>query len=131
MRKWKRVDGPDGPRFRSGVDAREAAVLCGLVSSVIDMLDERAASAPTDELEAITGMRTGNSRRPDDATLGRLLPDFHRPTAGEADGAADGDAAGSLNAALRGLHEPEIIDAKRAAAERMLATVPPEGAGSS
>jgi len=104
-------------------------VLCGLVSSLIEMLDGRANSAPDDELEAITGMRTGNSRRPEDATLGRLLPDFHRPDAGGADAedAEGADAAASLNAALRGLHEPEIIDAKRAAAERVLATVPPQG----
>ena len=37
------------------------------------------------------------------------------------------DAAESLNAALRSLHEPEIIDAKRVAAQRLLDTVPENG----
>ena len=48
----------------------------------------------------------------------RLLPDFHRPDAGE---------PAALNAVLRTLHEPEIIDAKRAAAQTLLASLPPAG----
>ncbi|EUA50013.1 hypothetical protein I552_0942 [Mycobacterium xenopi 3993] len=110
MRKWKRVETADGPRFRSALAPHEAALLKSLVGSLIDMLDQRESSAPPDELEQITGMRTGNSRPPDDATLRRLLPDFHRPDDD------DPHAAESLNAALRSLHEPEIIDAKRVAA---------------
>ena len=41
----------------------------------------------------------------------RLLPDFFRP---QHDHPAGSAAAESLNSALRSLHEPEIIDAKRA-----------------
>lgn len=33
----------------------------------------------------------------------------------------------SFNAALRSLHEPEIIDAKRVAAQQLLDTVPDNG----
>ncbi|OBJ74415.1 DUF2017 domain-containing protein [Mycobacterium sp. 1274756.6] len=134
MRTWKRVDTAAGPRFRSAVDNREAAVLANLVGSLVEMLDEREAAAPRDELEEITGMRTGHSAAPDDATLGRLLPDFHRGepegdpqhTADGTDETDDPETAG-LNAALRSLHEPQIIDAKREAAQRVLATLPLQG----
>ena len=61
MRKWKRVDTADGPRFRSALAAHEAGLLSGLVTSLLDMLSERESSVPTDELEQITGMKTGNS----------------------------------------------------------------------
>ena len=37
------------------------------------------------------------------------------------------DSSDSLNAALRSLHEPEIIDAKRVAAQQLLDTVPDDG----
>ncbi|MBS4727277.1 DUF2017 domain-containing protein [Mycobacterium sp. SM1] len=119
MRKWKRVETAEGPRFRSALDPHEAALLKNMVGSLIAMLDERAASTPPDELEQITGMRTGNAEPPGDATLRRLLPDFHKP-----DGSESTD---SLNAALRSLHEPEIIDAKRVAAQQLLDTVPAAG----
>ena len=62
MRKWKRVDTADGPRFRSALAAHEAALLQNLVTSLLEMLDERESSSPADELEEITGMRTGNSQ---------------------------------------------------------------------
>ena len=39
----------------------------------------------------------------------------------------DPDASESLNAALRSLHEPEIIDAKRVAAQQLLDTLPENG----
>jgi Domain of unknown function (DUF2017) len=87
---------------------------------MIGLLEERESSSPHDELEQITGMKTGNSKPPDNATLQRLLPDFSKP------GAA-GDATDSLNAALRNLHEPEIIDAKRVAAQQLLDTLPNDG----
>ncbi|ORW99293.1 oxidative stress transcriptional regulator AosR [Mycolicibacillus trivialis] len=122
MRTWKRVETPAGPRFRSAVDDREAAVLANLVGSLVEMLDEREGTAPRDELEEITGMRTGNTAAPGDATLGRLLPDFHR----EIDD-PDGLDVPGLNAALRSLHEPQILDAKRDAARCVLATLPPAG----
>jgi len=83
------------------------------------LLDERESSSPADELEEITGMRTGNAEPPAEPTLRRLLPDFVHADAA--------DASDSLNAALRSLHEPAIIDVKRAAAQRLLDTVPDGG----
>jgi len=121
VRKWKRVETADGPRFRSALDSHEAALLKNLVGSMIGLLDERESSSPPDELEQITGMKTGSSKPPDNVTLQRLLPDFSKPD----DDAPD--AADTLNAALRSLHEPEIIDAKRFAAQKLLATVPDGG----
>src|SRR4029079_15169279 len=124
VRKWKRVDTADGPRFRSALAAHEAGLLNSLVTSMLGMLEERESSAPADELEEITGMKTGNSQPPQDDTMKRLLPDFYRaPT----DHPAGSGTMESLNSALRSLHEPEIIDAKRTAAQRLLATVPPAG----
>jgi hypothetical protein len=124
VRKWKRVEGPDGPRFRSALAAHEAALLHSMVASMLGMLEERESSAPADELEEITGMRTGNSRPPQDDTMKRLLPDFYRS---QTDHPAGSGTAESLNSALRNLHEPEIIDAKRQAAQRLLDTIPQGG----
>lgn len=95
-------------------------MLKNLVGSMIGLLDERESSSPPDELEQITGMKTGSTERPDNATLQRLLPDFSKPD--DADPDVD-----SLNAALRALHEPEIIESKRVAAQQLLDTVPEDG----
>ena len=123
MRKWKRVQTAGGVRIRSALEPHEAALLHSLVSSVKGMLDERQSSAPADELEEITGMRTGHTAPPQDATMKRLLPDFFGATDHrDASGAAD-----SLNGALRSLHEPEIVAAKLRAAQRLLDTVPAGG----
>ena len=124
MRKWKRVDTADGPRFRSALASHEAALLESLVTSMVAMLEERETSSPADELEEITGLKTGNSRPPEDETMKRLLPDFFRP---QNDHPAGSGTAESLNSALRSLHEPEIIAAKREAAQRVLDTVPNGG----
>lgn len=124
MRKWKRVETADGARFRSAVAPHEAALLRSLATSLVGMLDERESSSPADELEAITGMRTGNSTPPDDDTMKRLLPDFYRP---QTEHPAGSSAVESLNSALRSLHEPAIIDAKRQAGQTLLDTMPPEG----
>lgn len=124
MRKWKRVDTADGPRFRSSLAAHEADLLNNLVTAMIGLLDERESSSPADELEEITGMKTGNSEPPADPTLRRLLPDFYRPDAAAGSGAGPPEG---LNAALRSLHEPDIIDAKRGAAHELLDTVPGGG----
>ncbi len=124
MRKWKRVETAHGPRFRSALAPHEAALLRNLVLSLIGMLDDRESTSPADELEQITGMRTGNSTPPEDATMSRLLPDFFRS---QTDHPAGSGTAESLNGALRSLHEPEIIDAKRDAAQCILNTCPAEG----
>jgi hypothetical protein len=124
VRKWKRIETGDGPRFRSSLAAHEATLLQNLVKSLLAMLEDRESSAPSDELESITGIKTGNSRRPEDATMGRLLPDFYRSERSHPAGSATTE---SLNAALRSLHEPAIIEAKRHAGERLLRTIPVGG----
>ncbi|MET0897695.1 MAG: DUF2017 domain-containing protein [Mycobacterium sp.] len=124
MRKWKRVQTAEGPRFRSALEPHEATLLQNMVTSMVGMLDERESSSPTDELEQITGMRTGHTQAPEDATLSRLLPNFFRP---QNDHPAGSAVAESLNSALRSLHEPDIIDAKRQAAQRLLDTCPAGG----
>lgn len=124
MRKWKRVETADGPRFRSALASHEAALLKNLATAMIGLLDERESSSPADELEEITGIKTGNAEPPKDPTLRRLLPDFYRS---DDQDTAPADSADSLNAALRSLHEPGIVDAKRVAAQRLLSTVPEDG----
>lgn len=123
MRKWKRVETANGPRFRSALAPHEADLLKNLVTAMIGLLDERESSSPADELEEITGIKTGNSERPRESTLRRLLPDFYKSD--QDDAAAD--TSEGLNAALRSLHEPEIINAKRVAAQELLDTLPAEG----
>jgi hypothetical protein len=136
VRKWKRVETANGPRFRSSLAAHESALLKNLIGAMIGLLDDRESSSPSDELEEITGIKTGNAQPPGDPTLRRLLPDFYRSvdddlSGGPVDGASDSpldlDAADSLNGALRSLHEPEIIEAKRVAAQQLLDTVPESG----
>jgi hypothetical protein len=122
VRKWKRVQTPDGARFVSVLAPHEVALLRNMATSMQEMLDDRAAAAPSDPLEQLTGIRTGNPAPPDDATLRRLLPDFVREQAGVADGGRE-----TANGALRSLHEPAIIDAKIAAAQHLLDTLPTNG----
>lgn len=125
MQPWTRRSGVSGPRLRAQLEQQEAAVLRGMVGSITEMLAERGATAPQDELAELTGLRTGHSTPPEDAALGRLLPDFHRAEDRGADDPAE--AGPDSAAALRSLHEPQIIDAKRAAAALLLDTCPPEG----
>lgn len=113
MRRWRRVETVDGPRFVSVLDPHEVALLKNMATSVQEMLDDRQSAAPTDPLEALTGIRTGNPRPPQDGTMRRLLPDFVKDQRGEED-----------NGALRSLHEPAIIDAKVAVSQRLIDTLP-------
>lgn len=118
MKSWRRKGG----RVLGGFEQQEAAVLRGLVSQVDDMLRARAEEAPQDELAELTGIKTGPSEGPDDPVLGRLLPDFHkldpdRPSQEDIDSAA----------ALRSLHEPQVLDAKLGVIAELLNTLPPEG----
>ena len=124
MRKWKRVETANGPRFRSALAPHEATLLKNLVVAMIGLLDERESSSPADELEEITGIKTGNSEPPRESTLRRLLPDFYKS---DGDDDSSTDTSESLNAALRSLHEPEIINAKRVAAQELLDTLPDNG----
>lgn len=118
MKPWRRK----GARMVAGFEQQEAAVLRGLVSQMEDMLQARAEEAPQDELSELTGIKAGPSTAPDDPVLARLLPDFHRldpdqPTQEDIDSAA----------ALRSLHEPELLDAKLGVAEVVLQTLGPQG----
>ena len=121
MRNWKRVDSADGARLVSVLESHESALLKNMATSVQEMLDDRQSGTPSDPLEQITGIRTGNPTPPDEATMRRLLPDFVKVESGRA---PEDDA----NRVLRSLHEPEIIDAKISAAQRLLDTLP-EGGG--
>ncbi len=127
MRTWKRHGRGERARFVAVLDPPEASVLRGLVGQVDDMLSGRADASPSDELSALTGIRTGPSTAPDDPVLARLLPDFHRPDADpgpEGEGGSDGAA---LAAALRSVREPELIEAKRDAIATVLASLPTGG----
>jgi hypothetical protein len=114
MNGWKRTGRGAKARLAGTFDPQEAAVLRGLVGEVRQMLAGRSADNPADELAVLTGMRTGPSTRPDDRVLARLLPDF---TTEDAD----------LAAGMRSLHEPELIEAKDAAAALVLDTLPEAG----
>ncbi|MGV9826665.1 oxidative stress transcriptional regulator AosR [Gordonia sp. NPDC003429] len=125
MRVWKRKGRGRSVRITSNLEAHEAELLASLVSSMCELLNDRESSAPRDELAELTGIRTGHTSAPTDATLGRLLPDFHRP---DQDAELSADVVnGRLNAALRSVNEPKIIDAKLAAATTMLDTLPDGG----
>ena len=124
MRTWSRKNSLSGVKIRSEMDAREASVLRSLVTSVLGLLADRSASAPTDDLTELTGLRTGNPTAPTDATVARLLPDFF----GTGRDAVDPESRDANdNGALRSLYEPDIIDAKVAAGSTILRTVPVEG----
>jgi hypothetical protein len=114
---WERV----GDSVTTKIDRQEAAVLRGLVTQIDEMLKARVAEAPQDDLAELTGIRTGPSTAPDDPILSRLLPDFHKLEDGTSK--EDRDSA----AALRSLHEPELLDLKTGVAGVLLDTCPPGG----
>ncbi|WP_116046660.1 DUF2017 domain-containing protein [Amycolatopsis palatopharyngis] len=118
MKGWRRK----GAKVVAGFEQQEAAVIRGLVSQLEDMLRARSDEAPQDELAELTGIRTGPSESPNDPVLSRLLPDFHRldpdnPSKEDLDSAA----------ALRSLHEPEVLEAKVGVATVVLGSLPPDG----
>jgi hypothetical protein len=118
VKGWRRK----GDTLVGSLDRQEAALVRGLVSQIKEMLEVRAEDAPGDELAEITGIRVGPSTGPDDPILSRLLPDFHRldddaPTVEDQNSAA----------ALRSLHEPELLDLKTGVAGVVLDTCPPRG----
>lgn len=125
MIPWERA----GDTVMAKIDRQEAAVLRGMVGSIEEMLQARQAEAPQDELAALTGIRTGPTTTPDDPIMARLLPDFHRlddeDDAGRDGGKSDQDRDSA--AALRSLHEPELLDLKTGVAGVVLDTCPPGG----
>lgn len=125
VRTWKRKGRGASVRLCSNLDGHEVELLDSLVTSLCDLLVERDDGAPADELAALTGIRTGHTSSPTDVTLGRLLPDFHRPDQEREPGA---DAVtGEMNSALRSINEPKIIDAKLTAARTLLGSLPSGG----
>lgn len=118
MKGWRRK----GERVTAVFDRQEAALVRGMVSQVLEMLEVRAEEAPQDDLAELTGIRTGPSTAPDDPILSRLLPDFHRLD-DDAPSMEDQNSA----AALRSLHEPELLDLKTGVAGVVLDTCPPNG----
>ena len=78
------------------------------------MLDDRESSSPRDELEELTGLRE----------LDAAHRCHHEPAAAGFPAGAESASGGSgtaesVNGALRSLHEPGIIEAKRQAAQRV------------
>ncbi len=112
----------EGTRFISALEPHEVALLRNMAMSIQEMLDDRQASAPSDPLEQITGIRTGNPKPPEHATVSRLLPDFVKE-----DAHAGHESSEGSNGIFRSLHEPQIIKAKVAAAQRLLDTLPEAG----
>ncbi|MEZ5212074.1 MULTISPECIES: oxidative stress transcriptional regulator AosR [unclassified Gordonia (in: high G+C Gram-positive bacteria)] len=125
MRTWTRRGTGGEARICSNLESYECQLLASMVTSTSEILSERAESAPRDSLADLTGIRTGHTTAPKDVTLGRLLPDFHRPDQDEL--LAAGPVAADLNGALRSLNEPRIIDAKLTAAAVVLDTLPAGG----
>lgn len=112
-------------RICSNLDEHEVELLASMVGSMRELLAERESTAPRDELSELTGIPSGHSSAPTDVTLGRLLPDFHRP---EQDRVLHSDVVnGDVNGALRSVHEPHILHAKMTAAQVMLDSLPPGG----
>jgi hypothetical protein len=118
VKGWRRK----GDKMVAVFDRQEAALVRGLVRQVLEMLEVRAEEAPADELADLTGIRTGPSTAPDDPILSRLLPDFHR-----LDDDAPSQEDQNSAAALRSLHEPELLDHKTGVAGVLLETCPPGG----
>ncbi|MFZ2510618.1 MAG: DUF2017 domain-containing protein [Gordonia sp. (in: high G+C Gram-positive bacteria)] len=125
MRTWSRRGTGDDVRICSNLESYECQLLASMVTSTSEMLRERDGSAAQDSLAELTGIRTGHTSAPRDVTLGRLLPDFHRPDQDEL--LAAGPVAADLNGALRSINEPQIIDAKLMAAAMVLDTLPGGG----
>ncbi|EGD53449.1 DUF2017 domain-containing protein [Gordonia neofelifaecis] len=125
MRTWRRIGAGDDVRICSNLENYECQLLASMVESITELLNERSETAPRDALSELTGIATGHSRAPDDVTLGRLLPDFHRPD--QEPEMVAGPIAADLNGGLRSVNEPQIIDAKLAAAGVVLDTLPGDG----
>jgi hypothetical protein len=117
---WRRGGSGDEQSIRARFAEHELQVLRTLSRSVLDWFAERRQSEPSDELAELTGIRTGHTEPPSGVALRRLLPDMHRPD----DEGADGAQAHELNAAMRGLHEPEVLEAKEVAGRVFLDSLP-------
>jgi len=101
-------------RYVATFEPVEAHLLADLVDQVRSLLADRRSSTPQDPLAGLTGMAVGPSTAPPDPAVARLLPDFSRDDA-------------DLAAGLRMIREPEVIDAKDAAAVALLDSLPRGG----
>ncbi|MGL6233936.1 MAG: DUF2017 domain-containing protein [Segniliparus sp.] len=116
---WRRTGSGDGQRISVRFAEHELQVLRTLSRSVLGWFAERRQSEPSDELSELTGIRTGHTEPPTGIAMRRLLPDMHRPD--ETDGTAESH---ELNSAMRGLHEPDVLEAKEGAGRVFLHSLP-------
>lgn len=127
MKAWRRK----GERIVATLRPQEAELLRGLVGQVGDMLRARAEQTPQDELAAMTGIASGPEEPPEEPVLRRLLPDFHRlDIDGDAGEEGEGSPAREYRdsaAAMRSMHEPELVELKSGVAGTVLATCPERG----
>lgn len=110
MHPFRRTRG----RFVASFESGEVALLADLVDQVRQLLAERGEENPVDPLVELTGITVGPSTAPEDPALARLLPDFARDDQ-------------QTSAALRALHEPDLIAQKDAAAVAVLDSLPRGG----
>lgn len=105
MEPWKKKKSlmRGAVKFSVVFDPLEREVLGELAATVANSLIARCQSVPKDELAELTGMTSGHTEPPTEATLRRLLPDFER----DGDEEYEGD-----NGLLRSLHEVDICKAK-------------------
>jgi hypothetical protein len=116
-----------GTRVTAALQVQEVRLLQVLANDLRTMLaeadrdsdapDVQGAGVEPDPLERLTGLGAGTEQPaepPRDPALARLLPDGYRD---------DPEAA----AELRRLTNPEIRDAKRRSADRLLQTLPADG----
>ena len=104
MQPWKKKKSlMRGVKLVTRLDPLEREVLGNLTATVSEAIIRRAQSAPKDELAEMMDMPTGHKDAPEDPSLARLFPDFHR----EGDEEYDGDSS-----LMRSLHENDIAKSK-------------------
>ena len=67
-------------RYTTSLESHESELLASMVASMSELLTEREESAPRDDLAELTGIRTGHSSAPTDATLGRFCLLYTSPS---------------------------------------------------
>lgn len=126
-RRFVRKAGLTGVRYRAKLEPVEADLLIDLVRSVQMMLSDRLEAGEQDELAKLTGMATGPAEAPQHPSLARLLPNFLTSSGNSEDAERQREELERENAAMRMLHEPEIVEAKMVSGEHVLRTVPARG----
>lgn len=119
MEQWKKRKGlMRQVRFNSTFEPMEREILGDLSAAVMEVLIQRAQSAPKDPLAEMTGLPSGHKSIPQDPVLARLLPNFER----EGDEEYDGD-----NSLLRCFNENDICKAKIANLQVINSALGPDG----